>query len=52
MTTQLYSNGMNYIVGNACDPDTDGDGIDDVLDNCPAISNNNQSDVDGKPLLS
>ena len=40
------------ITGNACDSDTDGDGIVDVLDNCPAVSNNNQSDVDGKSILS
>jgi hypothetical protein len=28
------------------DEDSDNDGIDDSLDNCPGIANNNQSDVD------
>jgi hypothetical protein len=28
------------------DEDTDNDGIDDGLDNCPAVANNNQLDVD------
>lgn len=30
----------------ACPADTDGDGVCDAADNCPAISNPNQSDLD------
>ena len=35
-------------MGDACDSntDSDGDGIDDSVDNCPAIPNTDQSDVD------
>ena len=32
--------------GNACDTDDDGDGIDDVADNCPLDANPQQSDAD------
>ena len=32
---------------NACNPDTDGDGIIDVDDNCPSVSNSDQTDTDG-----
>ncbi|MBD3647315.1 MAG: thrombospondin type 3 repeat-containing protein, partial [Pseudomonadales bacterium] len=32
--------------GNACDSDLDGDGVDNSLDNCPAIANESQADFD------
>jgi hypothetical protein len=31
----------------ACPDDTDGDGVCDALDNCPAVANPGQSDLDG-----
>ena len=31
-------------VGNACAVDTDGDGVDNQLDNCLSLSNSNQLD--------
>ena len=31
----------------ACPEDGDGDGVCDALDNCPAVSNPSQSDIDG-----
>lgn len=34
-------------VGWSCDPDRDGDGIVDRLDNCPVMANPDQADVDG-----
>jgi len=34
-------------IGDICDPDDDGDGIPDDVDNCPLISNSDQSDTDG-----
>ena len=30
----------------ADDPDSDGDGVSDTTDNCPTVSNQNQSDID------
>jgi hypothetical protein len=33
--------------GDACSTDSDGDGIDDVSDNCPSVSNVTQLDGDG-----
>ena len=32
--------------GDACDPDIDGDGVDNGLDNCPFTDNNDQTDYD------
>jgi hypothetical protein len=34
-------------LGDACDPDDDGDGLPDGNDNCPLIANAGQADVDG-----
>ena len=34
-------------VGNACDNDVDGDGVDESSDNCPTIVNPGQEDLDG-----
>ena len=34
------------MIGDACDPDIDGDGVDDVDDNCPIDANANQADGD------
>jgi len=36
-----------YKVGDACDPDDDGDGVPDVTDNCPKLANATQKDCDG-----
>jgi hypothetical protein len=32
---------------NCSDPDTDGDGVSDLTDNCPTVFNSNQLDTDG-----
>jgi hypothetical protein len=37
-------------IGDACEGDDDGDGVDDHLDNCVAISNPGQEDADGNGL--
>jgi streptogramin lyase len=37
-------------VGDACDPDVDGDMVDDDSDNCPLVANPNQLDDDGDGL--
>ena len=34
-------------IGDACDTDKDGDGVNDDVDNCPLVSNPNQLDTDG-----
>ena len=34
-------------VGDACDNDSDNDGMDDDQDNCPLVANPNQADTDG-----
>lgn len=34
-------------IGDACDPDKDGDSVPNAVDNCPAIPNANQADMDG-----
>ena len=34
-------------VGDACDPDADGDGVSNAQDNCPTSPNSNQQDSDG-----
>src|SRR5262245_54207405 len=31
----------------ACPEDTDGDGVCDAIDNCPAVANPSQADLDG-----
>ena len=41
-----YQNGTNPSVANADTIDTDSDGVVDVSDNCPTISNNTQTDTD------
>ena len=33
-------------LGNACDPDDDGDNVDDVDDNCPTVPNADQANTD------
>ena len=33
--------------GDVCDGDDDGDGIVDGVDNCPAVANADQADLDG-----
>ena len=37
-------------LGDACDPDIDGDGIANEVDNCPTVPNISQNDVDGDGL--
>jgi len=37
-------------MGNACDLDDDNDSIEDLVDNCPSISNTDQSDIDNDGL--
>ena len=37
-------------LGDACDPDDDGDGVDDSVDNCPLVTNPDQTDSDGDGL--
>ncbi|MDD9889533.1 MAG: thrombospondin type 3 repeat-containing protein [Gammaproteobacteria bacterium] len=32
------------------DPDSDGDGVEDIADNCPAIANPDQADLDGDSI--
>ena len=34
-------------IGDACDPDMDGDGVPNETDNCPSVANPGQEDVDG-----
>jgi len=34
-------------IGDACDPDADGDGADDLVDNCLFLTNPDQNDIDG-----
>jgi len=41
---------MNDEQAVALSPDTDGDGIVDALDNCPAVSNADQADADGDDI--
>ena len=36
--------------GDACDPDDDGDGVDDDTDNCPVLANPGQEDPDADGL--
>ncbi len=37
-------------VGDACDPDDDGDGLFDVIDNCRLVRNPDQQDTDGDQI--
>ncbi|GAG05686.1 unnamed protein product, partial [marine sediment metagenome] len=46
--SQADSNGDG--VGDACNPDADGDGIEDDLDNCPFVHNPDQIDTDSDGL--
>ena len=34
-------------IGDACDPDVDGDGVRNSIDNCPRVKNEDQKDGDG-----
>ena len=34
-------------MGDACDPDKDGDGVANGVDNCPEVANPDQTDTDG-----
>ncbi|WP_111707128.1 BspA family leucine-rich repeat surface protein [Lutibacter citreus] len=36
----------NDTIADSCDDDMDGDGIENNVDNCPTVSNNNQADID------
>ena len=45
--TQLISTAGNHVFIAKFAGDPDGDGVSDVVDNCPAVSNPTQSDVDG-----
>lgn len=50
--TNIYSCATNYIYTTSCIPDpafsdSDGDGVEDASDNCPNVSNANQTDTDG-----
>lgn len=38
--------GGNFFPGESCASDTDGDGVADICDNCPSVSNPSQPDVD------
>jgi hypothetical protein len=44
----LDSNGDG--IGDACNPDFDGDGLENDSDNCPLIANPGQEDTDGDGL--
>jgi hypothetical protein len=33
-------------IGDVCDPDIDGDGVDNDIDNCPYMANSDQADLD------
>jgi hypothetical protein len=37
-----------HCTGNVCDDDDDDDGVSDDEDNCPLVSNPDQTDTDGK----
>ena len=43
-SNQLDTDGDD--LGDACDPDDDGDGVADGADNCPLVSNDDQANVD------
>jgi len=42
-----YDNSSNFCIKGLAVIDSDGDGINDIRDNCPAFPNQNQSDSDG-----
>jgi Bacterial Ig domain/Beta-propeller repeat/Thrombospondin type 3 repeat len=48
--TQLTSAGAHDIFVAKFDGDSDGDGVSNAIDNCPAVANPTQSDVDGDGL--
>lgn len=43
---------LNIILtGDVCDPDLDGDGVTNEIDNCPYLSNPLQTDINGRYLV-
>jgi hypothetical protein len=36
------------LIGDVCDPDLDGDGVANEIDNCPYLSNPLQTDINGR----
>ena len=38
----------SLVVGDVCDLDIDGDGVNNEVDNCPYVANANQLDTDGR----
>ena len=39
------------LTGDVCDPDIDGDGVTNEIDNCPYLSNPLQTDINGRYLV-
>lgn len=42
----INESNVSNVINITCNTDTDGDGINDIEDNCPNISNANQNDID------